>query len=71
MPVSSSEVLLGELRTDNKLRSFPSVDKDGPLFAVAGEVDGIFFFTDCSAVADPSSCPFIEVSAAYAPSCLL
>lgn len=69
MPVSSSEVFLGELRMEDILRSLASVDEDGPLL-VAAEVEGIFFLTD-SIAEDPFSSLLVEASAVSSVSCLL
>lgn len=71
MPVSSSDVFLGELRTDDKLRSLASVDEDGPLFAVAEEVVGIAMLTDSTTVEDPSTSLLVEASTARGTSCFL
>lgn len=70
-PVSSSEVFLGELRIDDKLRSLASVEEDGPLFVVAVEAGGIFFLTEWNTVGDPFSSLLMEASAVCTMSCLL
>lgn len=73
MPVSSSEAFLGELRTDDTLRSLASVDEDGPLFAVAVAVEAewMFLLLECTAVEDKLSSLLAATSDVHAASCLL
>lgn len=69
MPRSSSDICLGELRIDEKLLSFASLEEEGPLLVVAEE-GSMFFFIACTGGTSVSSL-FDEASAISPLSSLL